>query len=262
MACIKSYPGSELLCISSTWFPLLILPAWNPIQHVSAVLLLCLISIADMACMKSHPGSECCAAALLGFHCWYGLHEIPSSMWVLCSFSAWFPLLTWPAWNPIQHVSAVLRLCLISIADMACMKSHPACECCAAALLGFHCWYGLHEISSRKWVVCHCSAWFPLLIWPAWNPIQQVSAVPLLCLISIADMACMKSHPASECCAAALLDIHCWHGLHEIPSSEWVLCRCSAWFPLLTLPAWNLIQTVSPVQFLCFILIYDILSSL
>ena len=239
MACIKSYPGSELICISYTWFSLLILPAWNPIQEVSAVQLPCLMSIADIACMKSHPGSECCAAALLDIHCWHCLHEIPSSEWVLCPCSAWYPLLTWPAWNPIQRVNAV-----------------------PLALLDIHCWHGLHEIPSSQWVLCCCSAWFPLLTWPAWNPIQQVSAVWLLCLVSIADMACMKSHPASECCVAALLDVHCWYGLHEIPSSEWVLCCCSAWFPLLTLPAWNLTQTVSPVQFLCFILIYDILSSL
>jgi len=165
--------------------------------------LLCLISIADNSYMKSHSGSELCASSLLNFHCWQCLHEIPSSMWVVCSSSAWFWLLTMPAWNPIQRVSCVCLLCSISIADNACMKSHPACESCAPPLLNFYCWQCLHEILSREWVVCASSAWFLLLTMPAWNPIQAVSCVHLLCLISITDNVCMKSHSACELCASS-----------------------------------------------------------
>jgi len=279
VACIISYPESELLCSSfswislltlpvcescaaaqldfhcwhslhelssrmwvmcscSAWFPLLTFPAWTSIQDVSHVQLLSLISIADISCMNSHPGCESCAAAQLGFHCWHFLHELSSSKLVMCSCSAWFPLLTFLAWTPIQQVSHVQLLCLISIADIPCMNSHLACESCAAALLDFHCWYSLHELPSSLWVMCSCSAWFPLLTFPAWTPIQCVSHVQLLCLISIADIPCMNSHLVCESCAAALLDFHCWHSLHELPSSEWVMCSCSAWFSLLTFTAW------------------------
>jgi len=140
--------------------------------------------------------------------------------WVMCHSSAWFPLLTLPVWTPIQEVSHVPLICLISIADIPCMNSHPGSESCVAALLDFHCWHFLHELPSRLWVMCSSSALFPLLTFPAWTPIQVVSDVQLLCLISIADITCMNSHPASESCAAALLDFHCWHYLHELPSSE------------------------------------------
>jgi len=143
-----------------------------------------------------------------------------SSLWVMCSSPAWFLLLIFSAWTPIQEVSHVPLICLLSIADITCMNSHPGSESCATHLFDFHCWHSLHELPSRKWVMCSCSAWFPLLTFPAWTPIQVVSDVQLLCLISIADITCMNSHPASESCAAALLDFHCWHYLHELPSSE------------------------------------------
>ena len=269
------------MCSAFAWFSLLTLPAWNSIQAVSCVQLFCLTSIADIACMKSHPGCESCAAPLLNFYCWHWLNEIPSRLWVVCSAFSWFPLLTLSAWNFIQAVSCVQLLCLISIADIACMKFHPGCESCAAPLLHFYCWHCLHEIPSRLWVMCSAFAWFPLLTLFVWNPIQTVSHVQHLCLISIADIACMKfiqavscvqhlclisitdiacikSHQGCEWCAAPLLDFHCWHCLHEILSREWVVCSSFAWFPLLTLPAWNLIQIVSPVQLLCLISIADI----
>jgi len=223
------------------------MPSWNPVQGVSCVPL-CLISIADNAiqgvsyvhllcsiliadntcmkfhpgcelcapplldfhCWQCHPGSELCAPPLLNFHCWQCLHEIPSSSWVMCAFSAWFPSLTMSAWNPIQLVSRVCPLCLISIADNACMKSHPVCELCVPPLLDFHCWQCLYEISSSMWVMCTSSAWFPLLTMSLWNPIQNVSCVCLLCLISIADNACMKSHPECELWVPPLLDFHYW----------------------------------------------------
>jgi len=148
----------------------------------------------------------------------------------MCSCFAWFPLLTLPAWSPIQGVSHVQLLCFISTADIPCMNSHPVCESCAAALLDFYCWHSLHELPSSEWVM---------------------SYVQLLCLISIADIPCINSHPGSESCAAALLDFHCWYSLYELPSRMWVMCSCSAWFPLLTFPAWNSIQEVSHVQLLC-----------
>ena len=244
------------------------LPAWNPIQFVSCVHLLCLILIADVACMKSHPECELCAFPLLYFHCWHCMHEIPSSLWVVCissagNFDYWccpheipfrlwvvcissalFWLLTLPAWNPIQAVSRVHLLCFILIADVVCMKSHLVCELCEPPLLYFDGWHCLHEIPSSLWVVCITSAWFSLLILPAWNFIhfiQFVSCVHLLCLILIADVACMNSHPGCELCASPLLYFDCWCCLHEIPSRVWVVCTSSAWLPLLTSFAWNLI---------------------
>jgi hypothetical protein len=39
----------------------------------------------------------------------------------------------------MQPVSQVQRLCLISIADIVCMNSHPESESCAASLLDFYC---------------------------------------------------------------------------------------------------------------------------
>jgi len=189
------------------------------IQFVSCVYFLCLILIADIACMKSRPGCELRAPSLIYFDCWHCLHEIPSSLWVVCPSSAWFWLLTLPAWNSIQTVSW-----------------------CAPSLLDFDC---LHEIPSRVWVVCTFSDWFWLLTLPTWNPIQGVSCVHLLWLILIANIACMKSHPDGELCAPSLLVFDCWHCLHEITSRWWVVCFFSAFFWLLTLPAWNPIQNVS-----------------
>jgi len=268
--CLHEIPSSLwVVCtVHTAWFWLLTLPAWNPIQGVSCVHLFCLILIADIACMKSHPECELCAPAVLDFDCWHCLHETPSRVWVVCTCPAWFWLLTLPAWNPIQGVSCVHLFCLTLIADIACMKSHLGSELCAPALLDFDCWHCLHEIPSRVWVVCTCPAWFWLLTLPAWNPIQRVSCVHLLCLILIADIACMKSHPESELCAPALLDFDCWHCLYEIPFREWVVfllglilivnivcikshsaCKLcvSASFCLLTLPVWNSIQRVSCV---------------
>ena len=287
-------PRKWVMCSSSAWFPLLILSAWTCIQAVSHVQFLCLISIADIACMNSHPACESCAAPLLDFHCWHCLHELSSRLWVMCSSSAWFPLLTLPAWTLIKTVSHVQLLYLISIADLACMNSHQDSESCAAPLLDFHCWPCLHGLSSRLWVMCSSSAWFPFLTLPAWTFIQAVSHVQLLSLISIADIACMNSypgcescaaplllfpllklfawtliqlvshvqllcltavvdivcmnsHPACESCAASLLDCCCWHCLHELSSSLWVMCSSFAWFSLLILPAKTLIQDVSHV---------------
>jgi len=200
-----------LLCSISN-FRSLTLPAWNPIQRVSLVRL-CSISITDIACMKFHPGSESCAPPLLDFNHWHCLPEIPSSSWVVCASSARFRSLTLPAWNPIQGVSHVRLLCSISTTDIACLKSHPVRESCAPPLLDFDHWHCLHEIPSRKWVMC-TSTRFRSLTLPAWNPIQRVSCVGLLCSISITDIACMKSHPGSESCAPPLLDFDHWHCLH------------------------------------------------
>jgi len=245
-----------VLCSSSAWFPLLTLPAWISIQDVSPMQLLCLISIADIVCMNFHPGCEFCAVSLLGFHCWHCLHKMPSSWWVLYSFFTWFSLVISPSWNPIQSVSPVQLLCLISNGNIACIKCHPESESCATPLLDFHCWHCLiifyagcesctvslldlqcwhclHEIPCRLWVLCSSFAWFPLLILFAWNPMQAVSPVQLVFLISIANIAYIKSHPESESCAA-LLDFHCQHCLHEISSRLWVVCSFSAWFWFLT----------------------------
>ena len=82
----------------------------------------------------------------------------------MCTSSAWFQSLTFPAWNPIQAVSSVHFLCLISITDISCMKSHPDSELCAPPLLDFNHWNSLHEIPFRKWAVCP-SAQFWLLIY-------------------------------------------------------------------------------------------------
>ena len=288
--------GVQLLCL--IYIADIVCMNSNPVCE-SHVQLFCVISIADIACMNSYAESEPYAALLLDFYCSYCLHELLSRKWVMCSFSAWCPLLTlpahiacmgfypacewlcsssaWcllltlPAWGPIQPVSgcaaplfdvycshclhgvpsrswvAVQLLCLISIAHIACMGSHPDRE-----------------------LLCSFSAWYLLLTLPAWGPIQQVSccaaplldiycshclhrvpsrmwvAVQLLCLISIAHIACMGSHPAHEllcsssawyllltlpawgpiqvvsCCAASLFDIYCSHCLHGVPSSSWV----------------------------------------
>ena len=194
-----------------------------------------LISIADIACMNSYPGSESPASPLLDFHFWHCLHELLSSLWGICT-SAWFPLLILPAWTPIQAVSHLHLLCLISIPDIACMNSYPGSESSASPLLDFHSWHCLHELLSSLWVIC-ISAWFPLLTLLAWTSIQEVSHLHLLCLISIADIAYMNSYPGSESSAPPLLDFHSWHCLHELLSSLWVICTSSAWFPFLTLPA-------------------------
>ena len=238
------------------------------IQIVSYMQPIYLIYIDDIMCMNFHPASsewcaaplldlhcwhclhelqsslwEPCAALLCDFHCWYCLHELLCRKWAICSSFAWFLLLILLAWTPIQKVShvqllclmsiahiacshclhgllsslwvAVQLLCLMSIAHIACMGSHPASEwlcsssvwcllltlpawgpiqivsCCAAPLLDIYCSHCLHGVPSRSWV-----------------------AVQLLCLISIAHIACMGSHPASE-----------------------LLCSSSAWYLLLTLPA-------------------------
>ena len=126
-------------------------------------------------------------------------------------------------------------MCLISIADIVCITSHPGSESCTAPVLDVHCWHCLNELPSSEWVMCSFCAWFP-----------------------IADIALMNSHPGSEPCAAPVLDFYYWHCLHKISSSLWVMCNFCALFPLLTLPVWTLIQFVSHVQLLCFISIVDI----
>ena len=161
----------------------------------------------------------------------------------LCS--VWFPLLTLSAWNLYPECESCAALLLGSIVDIA--NLYPGSESCVAPLLDSYCWHCLHEIPPRKQVLCSSFAWFLLLTLPAWNPIQKASCVQLLCLISTADISCMILYPESESYAAPLLDLHCWHCLHEIPSRLWVLCSFFAWFPLLTLLAWNPIQAVSPV---------------
>ena len=196
---LLTFPASREWVMSSScaWFPMLTFPGWTPIQDVSHIQLLCLISIADIPWMNSHPGCESYAAPVLDFHCWHSLDELPSRMWVMCSSCAWFLLLTFPAWTPIQDVSHVQLLCLVSFADIPWMNSHPSlwvmCSSCAC----FHCWHFLHELPSSLWVMCSSFAWFPLLTFLAWTPIQVVSHVQLLCLILIADIPCMKFHP--EC---------------------------------------------------------------
>ena len=145
---LLTFPASRkwVMCSSCAWFPMLTFPGWTPIQDVSHVQLLCLISIADIPWMNSHPASESCAAPVLGFHCWHSLDELPSSLWVMCSSCAWFPLLTFPAWTPIQ-----------------------ACQSCTAPLFDFNCWHFLYEIPSRMcvFVTFHIlsSVWFWLLIY-------------------------------------------------------------------------------------------------
>jgi len=208
-----------VVCTSSALCWLLMLLAWNPIQFVSCVHILCFILIADFAYMKSHPDCELCASPLLYFDCWHCLH-----------------------WNPIQAVSCVHLLCFNLIADIACMKSHPGCESCASPLLYFDCWCCLHEIPSSLWVVWTSSALFWWLTLPAWNSIQFVSCVHHLCLIFIADIACMKFHPfhpVCELCASSMLDFDRWRCLYEFPSRVWVVCISSALFWLLMLSAWN-----------------------
>ena len=217
---------------------------------MSCVHHLCLITIADLAwpCLHKIPSSlwVVCTSSLLDFNHWPCLHKIWSRLWVVCTSSGSFQLLTLPTWNLIQGVSSVHLLCLLSINDFAFMKSYPVCELCAPLLLDVNHWHCLHEIPSREWVMCTSSAWFQVLTlpswipsrewvvctspWfqsltlPSWNPIQEVSCVHHLCLISITDIACVKSHPESELCAPPLLDFNHWHCMHEIPSREWVVC--------------------------------------
>ena len=178
-----------VICTSSAWFPFLTLPAWTPIQDVSHLHLLCLISIPDIACMNFYPGSESSAPSLLDFHFWHCLHELLSREWVICTF-AWFPFLTLPVWTPIQQVSH-LHLCLISIPDVACMNFYPVCESCGSL------------------------PWFLLLILPVWNSIQNVSHVQLFCLIFIANIAHIKSLLGCELLflslTCPLLDFDCWY---------------------------------------------------
>ena len=75
---------------------------------------------------------------------------------------------------------------------------------------------------------------------------------------SIANIACIKFHLASESCAPPVPCFHCWHCLHKLPSRKWVMCTFCALFPLLTSLAWTLIQGVSHVHLLLFISIADI----
>ena len=170
-------------------------------------------------------------------------------------------------------------LCLISIADIAWMKFYSESELYAAPLLYFYCyivcmesytesglctapffdcWHCLDEILSREWAMCSSFALFLLLILPAWNPIQKVSCIQLLYFISIADIACIKSYQGSKLCVDSLLHFHCWHCVHKISSSLWVICSSLAWFLWLTLPIWTVIQEVSYVQLLCLIFVVDI----
>jgi len=126
-------------------------------------------------------------------------------------------------------------LCLIPIANIACMKFHPGCEWCAASLLDFHCWHCLHEILSKGSEPCAA----PLLDFHCWHCLHGFHLVSESCagpyLISTADIVCINSHLESESCAASLLDFDCWH--------------CSAWNP---------IQEVSCVQLLYLIHIADV----
>ena len=280
---MNSYPGSEssapplvdfhswhclhellsslwVICTSSGWFLFLTLPAWTPIQFVSHLHLLWLISIADIAWMNSYPVCESSAPPLADFHCWHCLDELLSSEWVICTSSGWFPFLTLPAWTPIQLVSHHLHLLwLISISDIACMNSYPGSESLSAPpLVDFHFWHCLYELLSSLWVICTSSGWFPFLTLPTWTPIQVVSHLHLLWLISIADIACMNSYPASESSAPPLVDFHSWHCLDELLSRMWVICTSSGWFPFLTLPAWTPIQVVSHLHLLWLISIPDI----
>jgi len=225
---------------------------------VSYVQLLCLISIANIACMESYPASESYNIFLLNFLHWQFLHEIWSREWVACSFFAWFSCLMMPAWHLIQRVSFVQLLCLISMPDNACIKSHLVCELCAFPLLYFHGWQCMNEIPSSLWVRCSSFAWFLWLTMYACKFIQNVSHVQLLCLIAIADNTFMKSHTDCESCAAILLYFHCWQFLHEILSREWAICSFFGWFPLLTNSVWNPLQAVSHVQFLWLIFMTDI----
>jgi len=198
-----------------------------------------LISITNIACMKSVPGSKSYVASLLNFYIWHCLHENSSSQWVKCCFYAWFPVLTLPAWNPIQRVSHIQLYCLLFTANTVYMKFHPACESCAALLLDFYCWIFLHKILSREWVM-GIFAWLLFLTMLAYNLMQEVSHMQLLCLISMPNNACIKSHLGCESYTASLLFFHCWHCLHKIPSSLWVMCSSFAWFLLLTMPVWIL----------------------
>ena len=242
--------GVQLLCL--IYIADIVCMNSNPVCE-SHVQLFCVISIADIACMNSYAESEPYAALLLDFYCSYCLHELLSRKWVMSSFSAWCPLLTlpahiacmgfysacewlcsssaWcllltlPAWGPIQPVSgcaaplfdlycshclhgvpsrkwvAVQLLCLISIAHIACMGSHPACE-----------------------LLCSFSVWCPLLILPAWTPTQNVSCCAAPAWISLLTLLAwtpiqLVSH------VQLLLDFYYWHCLHELPSSQWVFVK-------------------------------------
>ena len=249
--------------------------------------------IADIACINSHSGSESCAAPVLYVHCWHCMYELSSRKWVMCSSCAWFPIadIVWmnshPAsesyaapvldflllillsWTPIQGVSHVQLLCLISIIDIACIKCHPVCESCATSVLYFHCWHCLHELSFSLWVMCSSCALFPLLILPAWTLIQFVSHVQLMCLISTADITCMNYHPLSELCAAHMLDFHCWHCLHKLSSREWVMSASvlnfCCWHYLHELPSrqWDMCCSCAAgcvLFFHCWYCIHELLS--
>ena len=230
----NSHPESELypaLPDFHGWHS--IKPLSNLIQTVRCVQLLCLIFISEIACIKSHPDCESCVAPLLDFYYWHYLYDLLSRLWVICSSLALFPFLTLFAWTSIQRVGCVQLLCLIFIADIVWMKSHPESELyaapsldfhywhyikphpesmlCEAPLLDFHCWYFLGDILSREWVICSFSARFLLLTLPAYTPIQEVSCVQLCaasCFMSIADILCINSYPESELCAAPLLDFY------------------------------------------------------
>jgi len=118
---------------------------------------------------------------VLYIDCWHCLHQIPSREWVVSASCARFRLLTLPASNPIQGVSREHLLCSISIADIACIKSHPDSESRAPPVLDFDCWHCLHQIPSSWWVV-----------------------------------------------SASCVDFDCWHCLHQIPSRKWVVCTFCA----------------------------------
>ena len=150
-------------------------------------------------------------------------------------------------------------VCLIFIADIAYIKSHPGCQFLYSSsagftiltlivwnliqtvscvqlfcLISFYCWHCLYLILSSEWVVCSLSAWFLFLTLPAWNFIQLVSSVQILCLISISDISYMESHTVSQLWTAPLLNFHCWHCLHEILFRKWFIYSLSVWFTLLT----------------------------
>ena len=190
ITCMNSYPGSEssapplldfhswhclhkllsrqwVICTSSALFPFLTLPAWTSIQRVSHLHLLCYISIPDITCMNFYPVGELSAPPLLYFHCWYCLHELLSSGWVICTCFALFPFLIMPAWTSIQAVSHLHLLCFISISDIACMNFYPASKLSAPPVLYFHSWHCLHKLLSSQWVICTSFALFPFLTLPA-----------------------------------------------------------------------------------------------
>ena len=215
--------GVQLLCL--IYIADIVCMNSNPVCE-SHVQLFCVISIADIACMNSYAESEPYAALLLDFYCSYCLHELLSRKWVMCSFSAWCPLLTLPA-----HIACMgfypAHEWLCSSSAWCLLLTLPAwgliqlVSCCAAPLLDICCSHCLHGVPSRLWV-----------------------AVQLLCLMSIADIACMNSHPECELlCSSCLNFIADIAGMNTHPVSE--SCAAPAWFLLLTLPTWTSIQSVS-----------------